>query len=247
MIEKIGILGYGYVGKATHRSLLSQSAVNIHDTLFGTSRTILKDDDIVFVCLPTSSYQDIEILKQEIKYLLDQNPFTQIIIRSTLPIGSCCNIETEFGIKLIYIPEFLRERFWEIDCLKRPLVVGHNGATLPQWLVDQEIIECSTAEAEIVKMYSNNFAVVRIAFANLFYDLSQTQKADHGKIVDIFKKVEHDQSYMQVPGHDGTRGFGGKCLPKDLDFLIDTLKENTIDNNWLVNIRTLNKQWQEKF
>jgi UDP-glucose 6-dehydrogenase len=52
---------------------------------------------------------------------------------------------------------------------------------------------------------------------------------------------------MEVPGHDGTRGFGGKCLPKDLDFIISSLDSCNIDNEWFKNIRELNKQWQKKF
>jgi UDP-glucose 6-dehydrogenase len=52
---------------------------------------------------------------------------------------------------------------------------------------------------------------------------------------------------MEVPGHDGTRGFGGKCLPKDLDFMIDTLDSYKLDSQWFSNIRELNKKWQKKF
>jgi UDPglucose 6-dehydrogenase len=96
-------------------------------------------------------------------------------------------------------------------------------------------------------MFSNNFATMRIAFANVFYDLSQSVGADYNTVKDMFFKIQQDQTYMEVPGHDGTRGFGGKCLPKDLDFLIDTLDTHNIDQNWFKHIRELNKRWKEKF
>jgi len=51
---------------------------------------------------------------------------------------------------------------------------------------------------------------------------------------------------MDVPGHDGTRGFGGKCLPKDLDFLIETLDKHNINQNWFKHIRELNKKWTKE-
>ena len=141
----------------------------------------------------------------------------------------------------------MRERFWEEDCQRRPLIIGHNGLTIPEWLTDEQITECSTQEAELVKMFSNNFAAVRIAFANLFYDVSQQIGADYDHIKTMYTSVAHDQTYMEVPGHDGTRGFGGKCLPKDLDFMIDTLDSYKLDSQWFSNIRELNKKWQKKF
>lgn len=245
---KYGILGYGYVGKATHASLLRNNECLIHDHLLGTDLTILQDADYIFVCIPTSSNDDIEALINELKALKELNPKVKFIIRSTLPVNTSDRIELEINEKIIYIPEFLRERHWEVDCQKRPLVVGHSGIDLPDILKADEIVECSLVEAEIIKMFSNNFAVVRIAYANLFYDLSEKVKADYNLIHDTFMKVQHkDQSYMSVPGHDGTRGFGGKCLPKDLDFLIDTLQKEDISTDWLTTIRDLNKEWQKKF
>lgn len=242
-----GILGYGYVGRGTHYGLLKKRVVAMHDVLLNTTREVLKNSKYIFVCIPTGTYQDIETLIIELSLLVKQNPEVQLIIRSTLPIGTCDRIEKELGIKVIYMPEFLRERFWEEDSQKRPLIVGHNLEELPKWLQTEEIVECSTSEAELVKMFSNNFAVMRIAFGNLFYDMSEKVGADYSKVKDMYFKVAHNQTYMEVPGHDGTRGFGGKCLPKDLDFLIDSLDNESIDSRWFKYIRDLNTEWQKKF
>ncbi len=245
--DYFGIIGYGYVGRGTHYGLLKKQVVTIHDTLLNTKRSDLKACKFVFICIPTENYQHIEILKKEISLLIHQNSKVQIVIRSTLPIGTSDQIEKEFGIKLIYIPEFLRERFWEEDCQNRPLIVGHNSVNLPDWLLSDDIIQCSTSEAELVKMFSNNFAVMRIAFANIFYDMSQKADANYDKVKSMYFKVAHSQTYMEVPGHDGTRGFGGKCLPKDLDFLIDSIDKEQLDSQWFKHIRDLNKEWQKKF
>jgi len=244
---EFGILGYGYVGRATHFGLLKNQPTVVHDPIINTSKENLKNSKYIFICIPTPTHDDVKILINEIQSLINQNPETQIIIRSTLPIGTCDSIEQQLGIKVLYIPEFLRERFWEEDSIARPLIVGHNNASIPQWLLDEEIDQCSTVEAEMVKMFSNNFAVMRIAFANLFYDLSQQVGADYDQIKKMYFQVAKNQTYMEVPGHDGTRGFGGKCLPKDLDFIIDSLDCYNIDNDWFKNIRELNKQWQTKF
>jgi len=240
---KFGILGYGYVGKATHKGLLNNTNVIVHDTLLHTERTILKDADIVFVCIPTATQTDINIVISEIQQIQEFNLSATFIIRSTLPLGSCERMQKEVG-DIIYIPEFLRERHWETDCFKRPLVVGSDNKSLPQWLLDEEIKTCSTKEAELIKMYSNSLNVTKIAFANVFYDLAESVGADYSKVLDMYLDVQHSQTYLDVPGHDGTRGFNGKCLPKDLDFLIDTLEDHNINQNWFKHIRELNKGWK---
>lgn len=244
---KFGILGYGYVGKATHKGILKDQKAIVYDSMFDMDKSAIYKANSVFICIPTNTDKDIDIIIAEIKELQDYNPDVKIIIRSTLPLGACTKIQAEVG-PIIYIPEFLRERYWDTDCLKRPLIVGCDVADfLPDWLQEEKIYECKTDEAELVKMFANNFAVVRIAFANVFYDLSQKVGADYNLVKEMFFKIEHDQTYMEVPGHDGTRGFGGKCLPKDLDFLIDTLDKHNIDQNWFKHIRELNKGWKEKF
>lgn len=245
--NNFGILGYGYVGKATHFGLLKNESAIVHDQIFKSNRSDLLKADTVFICIPTSTQKDIKTLFDEIQFLTEGNKDCQIVVRSTLPIGTCRQIEQNLGIKILYIPEFLRERYWEEDCLRRPLIIGSDNLDIPSWLKNDDHVQCSLEEAEIVKMFSNNFAVVRIAFANLFYDVSQKYDANYDLIKQMFFKVAHNQTYMEVPGHDGTRGFGGKCLPKDLDFMIDTLDQNQLASSWLKNIKELNKQWQEKF
>jgi UDPglucose 6-dehydrogenase len=243
---QFGILGYGYVGKATHKGLLNNGDVLIHDTLQYTERNILSDASTVFVCLPTETESQINILIQELELIQELNSKVQFVIRSTVPLGTCEQIQNLVG-NIIYIPEFLRERYWETDCTKRPLVVGCDNMPLPEWLLAEHIHTCSTKEAELVKMYQNNLNVVKIAFANVFYDLAESAGADYDRVKNAVLKVQHGQTYLDVPGHDGTRGFGGKCLPKDLDFIIATLDKHSIDQNWFKHIRELNKQWKQKY
>jgi UDPglucose 6-dehydrogenase len=91
-------------------------------------------------------------------------------------------------------------------------------------------------------MFSNVLAASKVVFANHFYDLSQKVNADYNKIEDIYKHVEHhDQSYLEVSDH--LRAFGGKCLPKDLNFLISTMKEMHLKETYFTAIKQDNEQW----
>ena len=236
---KFGILGHGFVGKATMLGLRLPNDTIIHDLNLNTNRSILDDADVVFVCIPTNTQTDVNILISEIEQLKADT----IIIRSTLPIGACERINKPC---VIYMPEFLRERHWETDCLNRPLIVGCNSE-VPTWLNDiYDIVTCSTKEAELVKMFSNNLAVMRIAFANTFYDLANSVDANYDAVKDMFLAVQPKQSYLDVPGFDNKQGFGGKCLPKDLDFLISTLDVHGMNSTVFKEIKKLNKVWQDE-
>jgi len=244
-METYGIIGYGFVGKATHKGLISNTNAAIHDLKLNTKIDVLKDADVVFCCVPTDNQQDIEKLINELENLRIINKTCTMVIRSTVPVGTCEKIEEKIG-PIIYIPEFLRERYWETDCMRRPVIVGTNTAELPEFLNNIEKSVCSLNEAELLKMFSNNYATLRIAFANILYDLAEVRDADYNLVKDLFFKVQHSQTYMEVPGHDGKRGFGGKCLPKDLDFLIDTLDEFNLDSRLFQYIRENNTVWNNK-
>lgn len=239
---KYGILGYGYVGKATHLGLLQSQNCLIHDTNLGTNSEILNDADVVFVCIPTTTDSDVHNLIQEVCKLA-RSKNTQIVVRSTLPVGTCKTLKEISDI--IYIPEFLRERFYETDCMNRPLVVGYDGERLPDWLSKEETIHVSTVEAELIKLFSNNYAVLTIAFANIFHELSTKMGADYDNVRKAYEIVRPDQSYLEVPGHDGKRGFGGKCLPKDLDFLTKILEQCNIDHELFDTVKRLNDTWRK--
>lgn len=237
---KAGIIGYGIVGRATERSLKLKDPL-IHDIKLDTKLSNLSSCDVVFVCVPTSSDSDIESLIVLLLDVKSLNQSTQIVIRSTLPIGVGEQIEKAINDKIIYMPEFLRERCWQLDVLLRPLIVGTDLTKLPDWLEHEEYVACSIREAEILKMLSNTMASSRVVLANHFYDISKKVNADYDKIISAYLKVNHDQHYLDV--NENLRGFGGKCLPKDLDFLIKSMKNLNIDQSYFSAIRNDNNKW----
>jgi UDPglucose 6-dehydrogenase len=243
---KLGIIGYGIVGKATHIGLLKNSQVIIHDINLGTTLEDVAVCEYVFLCIPTDNQDSIRILIDTIKTVKSNNSDCKIIIRSTVPIGTCGLIEKEINDKIFYFPEFLRERMWQEDCLNRPIIVGSDNQAPPSWLQGEDCVFCSLEEAELLKMFSNNLGTMRIAFGNHFYDLAQTIGADYNKVKDTYFKVAHTQTYLEVPGPDGGRGFGGKCLPKDLNFLIDTFKNLGIEEHLFTAVRDDNRKWPKK-
>ena len=238
---KLGIAGYGIVGKATHKGLLNNSTVIIHDTSIGTSIEDLYICNYVFFCIPTDTDASIQLLINNIRRLKVVNPTCKIVIRSTLPVGTCRMIEKIISDKIYYMPEFLRERVWETDCLNRPIIVGSDHQQIPPWLSIQDCVFCSLEEAEIIKMLSNNMAAARVVFANHIYELSKAVGADYNNVLNAYLQVNHDQNYLEVT--ETMRAFGGKCLPKDLDFLIDTFAKLNIPQTYFTSMKEDNQLW----
>jgi UDPglucose 6-dehydrogenase len=240
MIE-FGIVGYGIVGKATHRGLLNNCEIKIHDIKLDTQLSDLSNVKYAFFCIPTFDDETVNTLIDEIHSLKKINPECLVIVRCTVPVGTCQFIEELIQDSIIYIPEFLRDRCWEEDCLARPLIVGNDTAVLPEWLSAETIVQCSNVEAEVLKMFSNNFAATRTVLANHFYDLSRTVGADYNTVLDCYSQVAHKQSYLEA--NETLRGFGGKCLSKDLDFIIETFATLGLDQTYFNSIREDNKKW----
>jgi UDPglucose 6-dehydrogenase len=241
MKTSFGIVGYGVVGKATHKSLFPNDTPFVHDIKLHTDLNELKNCNVVFFCIPTDTEQDIVNLINNIKELKALNNAALVVVRCTVPIGTCNQIQHEVGDEIIYLPEFLRDRCWEEDCLRRPLVVGVDSLKVPEFLIDQEFELCSLKEAETVKMFSNNLAALRITFANHFFDLCQKTNSDYNTVLDLYSKTCHSQSYLEA--NSDLRGFGGKCLTKDLEFLIETFSKLQLSETLFTSIKKDNEAW----
>lgn len=238
---QFGLLGYGVIGKATHKSILFERNVIVHDIKNKTHISILKPCDVVFICIPTDTMQDILNLIECCVSCKQQSPNVKIIIRSTVPIGTCKRVQNIINDSVFYMPEFLRDRHWETDCLNRPIVLASDNQTIPEWLQSEHVVTCSLDDAEVLKMFSNNFAALRVVFANHFFDLAKKIGADYDTVLDLYQKTKHDQSYLDV--NDNLRGFGGKCLTKDLKFLIETFEEQNLNQNLFDAVQKDNYTW----
>ena len=90
----------------------------------------------------------------------------------------------------------------------------------------------STKEAEMIKCAQNTMLAGRVALANMIYDACDENQIDYDLIKEIaFDNFEILGPYMaQVPGPDGERGFGGKCLPKDIRAFSTVFNSNLLSS-----------------
>lgn len=246
----IGIIGNGFVGKATYSIVNNKNnTVYIYDIdpLKSIPKNLnickLRECDIIFICVPTPMKHSgecyLDIVKDVINQLNDivDINFTSIVLRSTVPCG------TSDYLNVSFMPEFLTEKNWKSDCYHcKNWIIGVNNdfviekiktilkhAKKCNNILYDNLHICYNREAEIIKLFKNTFLATKVSFCNEIYTFCKFNKINYELIKDIVTLDERiNYSHMNVPGHDNKLGFGGTCFPKDIRSLQFEMKKNNI-------------------
>lgn len=239
---KIGIVGNGYVGRST--ALLKCEGVEVliydkDDSKCEPSGTRLKDlarCDLIFVCVPTPMKPNgecgLRFVRGCIEDLINAGVRRdKIILRSTVPVGT----SDYFGVN--YMPEFITEKNWEEDFkFCKQWIVGLEN---PDCFSSQKVFNdlfgaaskagkiksgltlfCTTKEAELIKNCRNAFLATKVSFFSEIESFCQAKGIDYNMVrgaVTLDDRIT--DSHTMIPGHDGKRGYGGTCFPKDINSL----------------------------
>ena len=232
-IMKIGIIGYGFVGKALAAGLNENVSLLKIDPKLNTNINDLIDfkPNAIFICVPTPMNedfsQDISILNDVIKKINALNLQSLIIIKSTVLPKYIIEIEKQIS-EFIYNPEFLREKHANQDFIDSKLIVfGQNNTSAKKLeeiyrdhskCICTDYIYTDAIAASLIKYSINSFLATKVTFfneLNSLFNQSGTEESWDNFILAIANDPRIGNSHMQVPGHDGRLGFGGACLPKD--------------------------------
>ena len=230
---KVGIMGLGVIGKACKYGFEKLGHhVAVHDIILDTKIEDLKDSEIIFICVPTWSLPDgscdTSIVEKCIYELKEKNFNGIIAIKSTVKPGTTERLIKETGMKICFVPEFLRERCAIVDFTENHDLLAVGTQSLD---IYNKIIEChgkypknyaklTPTEAELLKYYSNIHNAMKVIFANEMYEVATAVGADYTKIKEAFvKRGTAKDMYLDV--NDNFRGFGGVCLVPDTKIYTD--------------------------
>lgn len=251
-MEKIGIIGVGYVGGAIKNAMDGgwPDQLVLVDPGKGFTNTIndVKDCSGVFVCVPSPQREDgscdTSILESVLKELKAINYTGVIISKCTAPPDVYTMLNEEYP-NLIHAPEFLTAANADRDYLNGKFAII-GGSVLAYQREAERLIRigqqnlgdnvryCSIGEASLAKYTINSFMSTKVIFMNELQELSSTMNLDYNKIADMVKMDSRiGNSHMQVPGPDGSFGFGGACFPKDTNALLKIAEKQGVSLNVL--------------
>lgn len=244
----LGIIGNGFVGKATSQFASSRVEVKIYDVdknkciPVGTTIKHIINMDIVMICVPTPMSNDgscsTKIVESVIHSLREHGDDPLIVVRSTVPVGFC----KKYGV--YFMPEFLTEANFEKDFYQNSLwIIGADDDKLTKkmnlllhlaFLEDKikynNIRIISSEEAEMVKYFRNCFLAAKVSICNEFYSFCKMKNINYDNMI---QAAAHDHRiglhHTKVPGPDGLCGFGGTCFPKDISSMIYQMNKNKLD------------------
>lgn len=203
---------------------LKLKTMNLNDALI--------DRNYIFICVPTDYDENTKclnttLIESSIKNILKINNNAIIVIKSTIPVNYTSKIIKKFNYKkIIYVPEFLREASAFDDVLNpsRIIIGGENKYTIKYKLdfnLDNNVYLCSSTEAEIIKLASNTYLAMRIAYFNEIDNLCYNLNADTLKVINGICSDQRIGNYYNNPSF----GYGGYCLPKDSKELMYSFKD----------------------
>ena len=262
---KIGIVGQCYVGTAIKIGFESYYDLETYDKFDSSKSTcnlkrLVDICDVIFVCVPTPMDKDgschTGIVEEVISEINQYSNKSQIVvIKSTVSPGTTERMNKKYKkVSVIFNPEFLTEaNFIEDFKNQTRIILGgtRKGTNKLRQVYSKvfpkaHIIKTHSTIAELVKYMTNSYLATKVSFANEMYEICEKFDMDYDKVVEYATLDERlGVTHWSVPGPDGELGYGGHCLPKDINALISVAHELGINTEVLEAVVETNDRVRE--
>jgi len=236
---KVGIIGFGWVGKA-QRALFPEAEIydpyyeeedldsfgKFHKP-FADTKEEVNTCAVTFVCVPTPNKKDgtlnIKIVEDAVKWCESDI----IVIRSTVNPGDCDRLAKKYDKRLVFQPEYLGESVAHplLDPKTRPFVILGGKPEDTRVVIetyhntynaDTSIRQTTLKEAEVIKLSENRAIAFKVSQVQELYDACEAAGVDFYVVRDAVYGDDPRFNLWWTFVYPEARGFDSKCIPKDV-------------------------------
>jgi nucleotide sugar dehydrogenase len=284
---EIGIVGYGYVGRAVHRcfgeqvtniydpyvdSEVKEQTKEINDVVFRCDDDLysFNDCDMIVVCVMTKAEDngscDASVVEATLRWLKGIRYRGIVLIKSAV---SPLNVERLFydfhkkhnpdGLCIVISPEYIGEGKYFVPPWRYPHPTDMKQHTFQIFGGDKEdtskcydifvrtvgphvdIYQTDEITASIVKYMENSWGATKVTFCQEWYDLCKKFKVDYNEVRELWTRDERVEK-MHTAVFPDSRGYGGKCFPKDVKAILYDANMSGVDMELLSKVDEVNKK-----
>ena len=260
-MKKVGIVGYGYVGKAMYNFFKDNYDVVFYDpNVTGScNREEINDCGLALVCVPTppdaNGYCDTSIVEECVSWITSD----LIIIKSTVEVGTTDYLKRTYnnmGRRIVFSPEYCGESsYWSpykfhTDVKETPFFIFGGDEEDTSLAIDWYIPvtgptkvyhQTKARVAEMAKYMENCFYATKIAFCKEMYSICEAEEIEWSAAREAWL-LDPRINPMHTAVFKDKRGFSGKCLPKDVSALISMAENKGISPHLLKGVEKSNEE-----